>query len=449
MKIFLYLFSASLLIASCNTPVKDTSPPSLHELIAGVEPGDTLQLPSGIFQLDSSLQIVKEGTSELPIVILGQPDMSTILDASNIRDLPTPATAVWVAGSHVHVKDLVVRNSHDVGILVGTKEYPSRSISLENCRVENTYGSGIGLWYVDTVLVSHCEIIGANDQEMRRPGVKLQGEAPHEALTVAGATHFSVVFNEIYDCQKEGIDIKEVSSHGVVHHNYVHDMPRQGLYADAWFGLLEDVEFRYNVVHDCEWGAVISVEGEGSRLENVSIHNNLLYNNVGSGIFFGQWGNDLLRENIEIYNNTVVNNGTEGHWAGLTGGIDIRSASIRDLSVHNNISVDNYGFGIASFAPTDQVTTAFEEKNIRVLNNLIQVRKDLEPVESDYNLNYELTGIDPIIEEPQFTDADALIFTLKDSSPAKNKSINTDVPRDLGADMSEIRITLEQAGNRK
>ena len=38
------------------------------------------------------------------------------------------------------------------------------------------------------------------------------------------------------DSDKEGIDVKETSARGRVHHNLVHHLRRQGIYVDAWFG---------------------------------------------------------------------------------------------------------------------------------------------------------------------------------------------------------------------
>ena len=46
-------------------------------------------------------------------------------------------------------------------------------------------------------------------------------EPPHEALSIGGAVDFEVAYNHVYDSDKEGIDIKETSKRGKVHHNLV------------------------------------------------------------------------------------------------------------------------------------------------------------------------------------------------------------------------------------
>jgi hypothetical protein len=114
-------------------------------------------------------------------------------------------------------------------------------IHLINCKTDRSYNSGIGIWYADHVKVLHCEVVRANEPAIRVPEQPMGREAPHEAISICGAKHFEVAYNHIHHGFKEGIDVKEVSAHGVVHHNYVHDMLRQGLYVDAWFGLLHDV----------------------------------------------------------------------------------------------------------------------------------------------------------------------------------------------------------------
>ena len=78
-----------------------------------------------------------------------------------------------------------------------------------------------------------------------------RGEPPHEALSIGGAVNFEVAYNHVYDSDKEGIDIKETSKRGKVHHNFVHNVDRQGFYVDAWFGEISDIEIFSNVIHDC------------------------------------------------------------------------------------------------------------------------------------------------------------------------------------------------------
>jgi hypothetical protein len=56
-----------------------------------------------------------------------------------------------------------------------------------------------------------------------------RSEPPDEAISIGGAMDFEVAYNLVEDSDKEGIDIKETSSGGTVHHNFVHRMHPQGI----------------------------------------------------------------------------------------------------------------------------------------------------------------------------------------------------------------------------
>ena len=119
-------------------------------------------------------------------------------------------------------------------------------------------------------------VTGANDMALSfRPFTG--SEAPHEAISIAGAQRLRGGLERgRRRNKKEGIDVKETAAHGVVHHNHCHDNDRQGLYVDGWFGVLEDVELRDNVVHDNEVGIAVSSE-DGPATRDVRIHHNLVF----------------------------------------------------------------------------------------------------------------------------------------------------------------------------
>ena len=263
-------------------------------------------------------------------------------------------------------------------------------------------------------------------------------EAPHEGMTFAGATNFEAAYNTVHDSDKEGIDVKEVSAHGTVHHNHLYNLPRQGLYVDSWFGLLEDVEVYANRVHDCEWGVVISSEGEDSRMENVRVHHNLLYDNRASGVYFGTWGNDVQRSEIYIYNNTIHDNGTSGHWAGPTGGIDLRSKSLQDIYIFNNIASQNWAFEIATFAPPSDVPDSLSHKNITITHNLTGEFKSRTDEEGLYRTVYGYRGQEAVEGDPLFQNAGAGNFRLRNDSPAIGAGTTNWKPSTSSADLGAI-----------
>ena len=307
---------------------------SIDSVLSLLEPGDTLFFRHGEYDMTASLSPVKSGTAARPIVITVCPGERAIFDGSNFTALKGSSRPMWrsrtgiitISGiSHVNIIGLEVKNSHNIGIAV--TDTSTTDIGLIGCKSHGSYNSGIGLWYCRHVKVLNCEVTGANDQQYRTTQ-PLRHEGPHEAISIAGARYFEVAYNHVHSCAKEGIDCKEVSAHGVIHHNLVHDIPRQGIYADSWFGTLEDVEIYSNVVFGCEWGIAVSSEGKNSSMRNIRIHHNLIFENRASGILFGVWENDEHRENIKVYNNTVYRNGSPSHWAGKSGDIYARSSNL-------------------------------------------------------------------------------------------------------------------------
>ena len=360
-----------------SNPGTEVSPlQTIHKASNEAVAGDTVIIREGVYRITKEIRPRNSGTADNWITYLVPPGEKAVIDAEEFVSADDQGTYPSRRGlgsfhlqevSYIRVEGLHIRNSRSAGFIV---RGPSEHVHLINCKTDRSYNSGIGIWYSDHVKVLYCEVTRANEPAMRVDGQPMGHEAPHEAISICGAKHFEVAYNHIHQCFKEGIDVKEVSAHGVVHHNYVHDLPRQGLYVDAWFGLLHDVVFHSNIVHDCEWGFAISVEGKDSELKNVKFHNNILFNNRASGIIFGVWGHDRPRSAIEIYNNTIYNNGTPGHWAGETGGIDIRSANMKDVKIHNNIIYNNWSFEIGTLFEPDVAADELKKRIVVIENNM-------------------------------------------------------------------------------
>jgi hypothetical protein len=252
--------------------------------------------------------------------------------------------------------------------------------------------------------------------------------------------HFEVAYNHIFQSLKEGIDVKEVSQNGIVHHNLVEGCGRQGIYVDAWFGTLSDVEVFENVVRNNSGaGVAISVEG-GKAAERVHIHHNLIYDNSGTGILFGRWGGDGLRSHIEIDHNTIHHNGhgaaSGGDYYWITGGLFLYSANLSDVEIRDNVFSDNRGFQVGFsdqwlklHADGEQ---ALKSRRIVVRNNLLfSEQKVTYPIRvgwppNDFADAYAITGQDAIEANPQFVAPGRGEFGLKVDSPARSAATTGD-----------------------
>lgn len=351
------------------------------------QPGDTVTILGGEFHLEKQFRPVRSGTSDKWILYRGAPGQKVVFDGSLIKKVVQNHDSVQfsrlTAGlfqiekvNYLRFGNIEVRNSDAGGFIVRGPE--CKKIELINCKSNHSHNSGIGLWYCDSVLVSNCEITGANDNDDQYylPGQRKGGEAPHEALSICGARFFEVANNHVHHCFKEGIDCKEVSRHGIIHNNLVHDLPRQAYYTDAWFGLLEDIEFHSNTAYNCMWGFAISVEGKGSELRNVRFHHNLIYNMTGSGVLFGMWGDNLLRSDIHIYNNTFYHCGSPNLWCGGVGSIDILSKNFRDVFIYRNICDKGWDYEMGFTFTSEEVEKALNERNFVAAENLFESAKN-------------------------------------------------------------------------
>ncbi len=396
----------------------------LDEVLTMLEPGDTLFFRQGEYVITSTVKPVKSGLPGKAIVITVYPGERVILNGMNYTTQKDSDRPVWrsrlgivtISGiQYLKLIGIEVVNSHNIGIAV--TDTTTNHIELISCRTHGSYNSGIGLWYCRDVKVLYCEVTGANDQELRTVQ-PVRREGPHEAISVAGAQQFEIAYNHVHSCEKEGIDCKEVSAHGIIHHNFVHDLPRQGIYADSWFGLLQDVEIHSNIVFGCEWGIVLSAEGRNSHMKNIRVHHNLIFDNRASGILFGVWGNDENREFLYVYNNTVYHNGSPSHWAGKTGGIDIRSANLSNVSIFNNICSSNWAFEIATFSAPDTLSEALGARKIIISNNLIEKHVEMDEKPGEFNQVFAWDGISPVYGSPGFNNPQLFDFSLNKKSRA-------------------------------
>ena len=271
-----------------------------------------------------------------------------------------------------------------------TQDSPSGTAaisSLINNTTKGTYSSGIAVWDTnhDDKGTQRIRIIGNTITRATTLGFSISRCAAGWSGATRSAEHrrrgrFRSRLQSRYNSDKEGIDIKETSKHGKVHHNLVDTVDRQGIYVDAWFGKISDIEIFSNVVHDCRGaGIAVSVEN-GDSIERLNLHNNLIFNNDGSGLYFSRWGVNNPRRKIQITSNIFYHNGygptKDGqtyHWQ--TGGLYLYSANLHDVSISKNIFSENRGFqiGYSELYLKDGRSwqDAAQEQNIRISDNLM------------------------------------------------------------------------------
>ena len=208
---------------------------TIEAALARLKPGLVLVLFDGTWKLTGPIVVRQQGTPEAWVEIRGARGTTPTFDASAV-DIPWASGYPWVQGAvqiegsaYVRVSNVHVKTSHLAGFNVAASQH----VDIVNCSSRGSFASGISAWQgVSDLRVLGSTVTGANDMSLSfRPSSG--SEAPHEAISIAGAQGFEVAWNEVSSNKKEGIDVKETAAHGVVHHNHSHDNDRQGLYVDG------------------------------------------------------------------------------------------------------------------------------------------------------------------------------------------------------------------------
>ncbi|MGE5557986.1 MAG: right-handed parallel beta-helix repeat-containing protein [Bacillota bacterium] len=342
---------------------------SIQKAAAAAQAGDTVYLRDGTYKITEPIRPANSGTKDKWITYSAYEKEKAVIDAMKRRvgngkgEHPTAPNLTDEGAfqindlSYIRVQGITVQNSHNGGINIRKSSY----IELIGNTTRNTNGSGIGVWYSDHIKVLNNHVFKANAAFMDDTGGGQGG--PHEAVSLGSVDYFEVAYNEVNQCEHEGIDIKQASRWGTVHHNKTHDLVRQGIYVDGWPynpanleclaadghpDLLTDVEIYENIVYNCSMGVVVSSEA-GTPVKNISIHHNVVYNNRNAGVHIAYYfGEDGPRENISVVNNTIHHNGWEKEFWWSSGGIFFETHNIKNIIIRNNICTDNGCFQIGA-----------------------------------------------------------------------------------------------------
>jgi hypothetical protein len=314
--------------------------------------GDTVYVRAGTYP--TRLIISHSGSSaDGTITYTNYPNEVPILDGTGINLTPSAGLIDVRNIAYINLSGFNVINSNDAAIYVRNSQH----VNILNNHTLNSHSSGIGVWSSDQVVVDHNTIVNAH--------ILSEANGGHEeSLSVASTTNFEVSYNDISMngqasyLGNEGIDVKEASRFGKVHHNYIHDFQGNGgaLYVDAWTAVtpsLSNIDIYNNYLKNTYNGINIGSE-QGGTAENINVFNNLVYHTGSVGIGVPGRVGDGLRKNINIFNNTIFSAQYNGG-----AGIYLTSANIENIVIRNNLVSLNYTNGeitAASNALLPQVT---------------------------------------------------------------------------------------------
>lgn len=263
----------------------------------------------------------------------------------------------------------------------------------------------------------------------------VRGSTCQESISIVKTNGFSVSNNRVHDAKQgpgsnpgggEGIDAKEGSKNGIIAYNNVYNLVQLGIYVDAWDQLTENIQIYGNRVYNTAAGIVVGAENSGT-VRNIKIRDNIIYNTGYHGIELSNAGTNGRREDIHIYNNTVVRNGFTAYkppWCSLYGcadwgyGIRINTNNIGDISIHDNIIVNNHSSQIE--------WNGNPAGALNVNTNILYPR-------TTFDWPNEYYGTNAIEADPQFVNAASNDFYLRAGRPAIGVGVGGD-PLDKDAD---------------
>lgn len=354
-----------------------------------LEAGDTVLVREGTY--NEKVAVQNSGSPGNFIVFMAYPGEEVTVDAEG-ENISIFGQGAFQANNqdYIMIHGFRVINSSGAGIYT---RYSSHIIFRKNYTY-NTGSSGIGVWNTVNALVDSNEVEYAN----------AAGGGTQENISIAQTDTFEVCYNHVHhSAGQEGLDVKDGSSNGTVHHNEVNNIYKLGIYVDSWDKPTFNIHVYQNVVYECGHDGFDVAAEKGGMVEDVWIYNNIAYNNHSMGITFAGWGEegyDHPMKDIYIINNVFYGNETHGIY---TNNSDI----VSNIIIRNNICSQNGGSQIAlGSAPVEALT---------IENNLVYGGGGT-------------AGDNAVEEDPLFADADQADFTLLEGSPAIDAGSSTDAP---------------------
>lgn len=259
--------------------------------------------------------------------------------------------------------------------------------------------------------------------------------APSEALTINGnVENFVVSNNLIHDVNNIGIDViggetdihpRQVARNGVVRGNTVYnahssygDGYAAGIYVDGG----RNIVVENNVSYSNDLGIEVGAENKGFDAVNVTVRNNLIYDNDKAGLVFGGYDANVGRTRGSFFiNNTVYGNDTLGTgfgqlWVQFASGNTVANnlfvATEGQALVYNEVVNPNNAMDSNMYwAPAGSANTSFLWNNVEYPSFAEYQRRSRQDRGSFF-------------ADPLFVDAGEANFRLQGGSPAVDRGTN-------------------------
>lgn len=405
---------------------------SFATALGHLTPGDTLVIKAGTYT-ERLVANGLAGQAGSPIVVRGESRDTAIFDGGcpsfpcGINDVTwgedEEAGMVSIRdSSFVTLRDVTVQNAIAAGVdVVGGSD-----IVAENIVIDGTGNAGLLFRQTSNLIVRGNDI--GNSQQGWRDEMGAPHAGAHESLSVVAVSGFDVANNHVHDTLKEAIDVKESSTNGEVHDNFVERACGLGIYINE----AQNVKVYRNEIWHSGYFA-----GAGGQLTLCSSHPVFgpqfgQYYGAGILLAVGDLG-DRSRgslSNVDVYQNVVW----DAHEHGLSFWDELVDSGtgegqMTDNSVHNNVFYQVALDGIR----LDDVEGTVVANNVIALTGQGSITGNSTASSTiSHNLFYQgqgggqPVGTDYVVGAPLFVDPANGDFHLREGSPA------IDAGRDVG-----------------
>ena len=316
-----------------------------------ISAGDTVYVKTGTY--NEQIVVDKSGSSGDYITFSAYPGDFVTIDGKelSIEELPNPMGLIEISGKdYVKISGFRIINSPQVGVHIADG---SDHIIIENNTINDSYRMSIkvGWGRANNIFIFNNTVDRANVPKYE------------ESISVSEVEKIEISYNTILNNIGEGIDIKDGSAYGSVHHNIVKNTSSVGIYLDAYEDYEHEIEIYHNTVTNAGYAGISIGTERGGTIEDIKIHDNFVYDNMQDGIEVANYVSPTSpgpgnARNIEINNNVAYNN---GH-----GGIEIGydRTLTHNIIVRNNILSQNKLYQLLIYNKSS-IT------NVTVRNNLI------------------------------------------------------------------------------
>jgi PKD repeat protein len=284
----------------------------------------------------------------------------TIIDGNSSDDV---IDITELDGVTITIDGFTVQNGDSYGIVAYSTLEGGSELTIENCKVIDNDSEGIQIYDVDgsMVTITGC-YVNLNGTDGSGDGIDFYGDVKNGSIVTITDSEFNENGNNVEASDGDGIDFDNIiDSSVVIDNNYVLDNYGYGVHFDyittseveitdssingnGWYGIcLEnyteygaEVEISGNDINENSWDGIFVYDTYGDPETTLSIFENDILENDGSGIYLAWPDDDSV---TDIHDNDISDNEETGIYIN-----EVWNASAVVNIYHNTIS-GNLGLG--------------------------------------------------------------------------------------------------------